>query len=102
MLPRFSRVQASDDVLNRIQDRVKVVTDALANSEVVDGRLLDVSLVNGSFTPVSHGLQRPPLGYVVVRRSANAVVWDQGATADASSLLWLQSSAAVTVTLWVF
>lgn len=101
-LPRFAKVQVDDDALNRVQDRIKQVTDALVANQLLEGRLLTVTLAAGAFTPVSHGLGRRPTGYLVVRRNANAVLWDQDDAADANAFLYLQPSATVTVTLWVF
>ena len=101
-LPRFAKVQVDDDALNRVQDRIKQVTDALVANQLLEGRLLTVTLTAGAFTPVSHGLGRRPTGYIVVRRNANAVLWDRADAADANAFLYLQPSATVTVTLWVF
>jgi hypothetical protein len=85
-----------------VQDRLKAVTDAILSNPLLDGRLLTVDLASGAFTAVSHGLGRPPQGYLVLRRSANAAIWDQSNSTDASAFLYLQPSATVTVTLWVF
>lgn len=101
-LPRFAKVQVDDETLNRVQDRIKVVTDALVANQLLEGRLLTVTLTAGAFTRVSHGLGRPPTGYVIVRRNANAVIWDQPNGTDSGAFLQLQPSATVTVTLWVF
>jgi len=101
-LPRFAKVQVDDEALNRVQDRIKQVTDALVANQLLEGRLLTVTLTAGAFTRVSHGLGRPPTGYVIVRRNANAVIWDQPNGTDSGAFLQLQPSATVTVTLWVF
>lgn len=101
-LPRFAKVQVDDEALNRVQDRIKVVTDALVANQLLEGRLLTVTLTAGSFNRVTHGLGRQPQGYLVVRRNANAVIWDQPNGTDANAFLYLQPSATVTATLWVF
>ena len=101
-LPRFSKVQVDDEALNRMQDRIKTVTDALVANSLLDGRLVTVTLASGGFTAVSHGLARPPQGYIVLRRDANANIWDLPNAADSFAFLYLQPSATVTVTLWVF
>ena len=85
-----------------MQDRLKTVTDALVANSLLDGRLVTVTIESGGFTPVSHGLARPPQGYIIVRRDANATVWDLPNAADSFAFLYLQPSATVTVTLWVF
>ncbi len=102
-LPRFAKVQVEDEALNRVQDRVKAATDAVANIAMLDGMLLEgVALVSGSFQPVAHRLTRPWRGYLVLSRTANAVVWNQTPGADAGVFMYLQPSANVTVNLWVF
>ncbi len=101
-LPRFAKVQVDDETLNRVQDRIKVVTDALVANQLLEGRLVTVTLTAGAFTQVTHGLGRQPQGYIVVRRNANAVIWDQPNSTDANAFLYLQPSATVTATLWVF
>ena len=85
-----------------MQDRIKVVTDALVANQLLEGRLVTVTLTAGAFTQVTHGLGRQPQGYIVVRRNANAVIWDQPNGTDANAFLYLQPSATVTATLWVF
>jgi len=101
-LPSVSKLISEDDVLNRVQDRIKVFADVVASIPLLEGRLLTVTLTAGAFTPVSHGLGRRPTGYFVVRRNANAVLWDRADATDANAFLYLQPSATVTVTLWVF
>ena len=101
-LPRFAKVQVDDETLNRVQDRIKVVTDALVANQLLEGRLVTVTLTAGAFTQVTHGLGRQSQGYIVVRRNANAVIWDQPNSTDANAFLYLQPSATVTATLWVF
>lgn len=101
-LPRFAKVQVDDEALNRVQDRIKVVTDALIANQLLEGRIVTVTLTSGSFNRVTHGLARRPQGYIVLRRNANANLWDQPDGTDASSFLYIQPSATVTVTLWVF
>lgn len=103
MLPGFTKVQVDDDTLNRVQDRLRVAIGALASVPLVDGVLLEnVALVTGSFTPVAHNLARPWRGYLVLSRTANSVVWNQASAADATTFLYLQPSANITVNLWVF
>lgn len=102
-LPGFAKVVVEDDTLNRVQDRLRVAITALSSVPLLDGVLLEnVALVSGSFTAVPHRLARPWRGYIVVANGANAVVWNQSPGNDASTFLYLQPSASVTVTLWVF
>lgn len=103
VIPPFAKLQSDDDVLNRVQDRVKGSLDALVKQPFLNGVLLeDVVLASGAFTAVNHRLGRPWSGYVVFARNANAVLWHQAPAADANVFIYLQPSANVTVDLWVF
>lgn len=103
MIPSFDKLQVGDDDLNRVQDRIKATLGALVQVPLFDGVLIEnLELTSGAFTPVPHRLARPWRGYIVVANGANAVVWNQSPGNDASTFLYLQPSASVTVTLWVF
>lgn len=103
MIPSFDKLQVGDDDLNRVQDRIKATLGALVQVPLFDGVLIEnLELTSGAFTPVPHKLARPWRGYIVVANGANAVVWNQSPGNDASTFLYLQPSASVTVTLWVF
>ena len=103
VIPPVAERQSEDEVLNRVQDRVKGSFDALVKLPFLNGALLeDVVLTSGAFTAVNHRLGRPWSGYVVFARNANAVLWHQAPAADANIFVYLQPSANVTVDLWVF
>ena len=50
-LPSVSKLISEDDVLNRVQDRIKVFADVVASIPLLEGRLLTVTLAAGAFTP---------------------------------------------------
>lgn len=97
----FDRIQTEDALLNRIQDRLKSVINAIVGKPLIDGLLLeDVALAAIATNQVPHKLGRLPRGWIVVKRSSGAVIYDNVAADD--KFLTLNSSAAATVTLWVF
>jgi hypothetical protein len=101
----FKKRRTGDYQLDAVQDAVDDSIRSVQLCPLLDGVLLkDVKLVAAGFTQVEHDLGRVPVGYAVLRRNANAVVYDDftGNESLADRCLKLRSSADVTVTLWVF
>ena len=100
----FDRIQTADEVLNRIQDRLKSVINAIAGKPIIDGQLLEgVDVTSAAVTPVPHKLGRVPRG-MVVTQATDYVFQTQ---APDSKFLYLQTVAIVTggaikINLWVF
>lgn len=104
MITAFRRVRTQNDDVQQLQDAVGVVLQDLRGRTLIDGRLVEgVVLAAAQINVVDHLLNRPVRGYIVVRASASANVWDtQDKNVTPSRSLHLWTSAAVTVTLWVF
>jgi hypothetical protein len=87
----------------KLQEYVGRCISAIISSQVLDGTLLqNVSLKSG-LNEVAHKLGRKPQGWIIVRKRANANIWDEQDSNSKSKLtLRLQASAAVKVDLWVF
>jgi len=83
--------------------RWKSLLDPVLANPLQSGQLLTgISLVNGS-TTINHGLGRKLRGYIVVLSSAAATIHDSQSTNTMPDLtLVLVSSAATTVSLYVF
>lgn len=88
---------AVDDVAT--ERALGVLKDAIERLPVDSYVDLQVTLAVGTPSAVDHGLGREPTGYHVIRRSANAVVWD---TAVTKYHLTLNASANVSLTVRVF
>lgn len=102
-IPRFSTIRGHDEVVNRVQDRVQATLDGILRVPILDGVLIEnIELIATDFRHVSHGLGRPWTGYLVVARDADSVVWDLGPTRDADTFIYLRSSAALKISVWVF
>lgn len=97
-----SRVQTQERVLNQIQDNlIKSITDLNAiplNSGVL---LSDIVLASGSNT-IYTTLPQAITGWIVTRKSANEDIYDEQSTNINPKTLILNSSGAVTVSLFVF
>lgn len=103
-LPSFLRLRdvgLTNRDLDRVQDNIERAFRPVASKEILDGRLIQGVVVTTASVAVSHGLGRNLVGWAVVDKNANADVWRVG-TANADTLLTLDASATVTVSLWVF
>lgn len=90
--------------LSRIQDNITSVLDIITDKEILDGiRLTNIALLTGATNEVNHGLGRPPLGWIIIRKRGQADVWDlQDSNINKSRLLSLACSTNVIIDLWVF
>lgn len=91
------------DVEDLFQREVSDSLKKLNASPIARGRLLeDVALTTGTVR-VAHGLGRPVIGFYVVDAVAQATVWRDATDVGSPNIfLPLISSAAATVSLWVF
>lgn len=100
MLKQLKKVSSDNREINQLQENVEQVTSPIISKQIVDGILIrDISLTTGSIDIISHKLARKPVGYIIVKRSANSTIWD---TAMNTSSMELNCSANVTVSIWVF
>lgn len=104
MIPPFRKGKMPERVLQDLQDAVSAVLDPLVRLvALIHGRLIANVALSTTPVNVEHKLDRPLVGWIVVRKNADARIWeDQATTVDGSKFLRLDASAAVTVTLWVF
>lgn len=66
------------------------------------GRLLSGIALSGTPLQVAHGLGRAPVGFILVKSSADVRIFEPGPAPDPSTFLNLQASASATVSIWVF
>lgn len=101
---KFTTLQSSDAVLNRVQDNIAKQVNPALKSRLSNGILLIGVVIGVSGVAVNHKLGRKLLGWFVTDQNANAVVWrsDYAAPVNAQAVLNLSASAVVTVNLWVF
>lgn len=93
---------ADDQTVNIVQRETRSAVKDLATNPLVSGLLVSVKLTTGT-TLVSHQLGRRWLGWILVDTDTAVTVHRDGSSqADRSLYIPLVSSAAATVTLWVF
>lgn len=102
MIPAFRAIRTAVRDIQRLQDALSKVFNAIQTKQILDGRLVsNVEIASGTITELDHGLQRPVRGWIVVDKNANAVVWTS-ASEIPNRTLNLNTSANVTISLWVF
>lgn len=98
----FTKIRTGSTDLERIQTAFETTARSIIESKILDGNLIEdvvVKAVGGA--NVSHKLDKPYTGWIVVKQNANANVWETRPTNNRTSIL-LNSSADVTISLWVF
>lgn len=87
--------------VKRLSDSIRRAFEGLTKSPIVSGSLITDIDLSTTAIRVEHKLGRKPLGYIVVRQNANAVVYEQDEERQ-DLFLNLRSSATVRVSLWIF
>lgn len=102
MLPPFRKIKTEIKDLRVVQDALALIFNRLLGVSFLDGRTVTAVLASGD-NRIEHGLGREPEGYFILRKNAAATIYDKLASSQLTErFLVLNSSATVTVTLWVF
>ena len=100
----FKKVSSLEPATAKLQERLQEFFVPFVNCEIIDGQILkNVQLTTGAPNTIAHLLGRELLGLTVIRQRASAIIWDEQDTNTLKQRnLILQTSANVTVDLWVF
>lgn len=99
----WKRIGSEDPVIEELQDNAEPIMRQVEKAFLLDGVLKKRQSLTTAPTSINHGLGRAPIGFIVVRRRANANVWDlQDDNTRPTKTLTLISSADVEVDLWIF
>ena len=100
----FKKINTTIKEIYQTQENVEQVLKPILNSAIVDGVLIKDIDVGTSDTVVNHKLGRSPLGWIVVKRNENAVIYESSTTNNnRDKVLILQASSATTDTyFWIF
>lgn len=97
---RFKTTEFSDANLQKLQDNCERKFDVYDFLPFFGGILIKDVAITTSDTTINHGLKKVPVGYLVVKKNANAQIWD---TANFNqNNITLRASATVTANVWVF
>ena len=94
--------------LNTVQDAVEQVINPLADSQIIDGNYIkEIDLTVSVDNLVEHKLGREPLGWIVVRKFADANIWESltagGVSYDRKKFINFQTDATTTDEyFWIF
>ena len=96
---RINRFPAFSEV--ELQRLARDVADVYSQP-ILDGHLIEnLQLTSGEPLVVNHGLARRIRGYFITRKSAAADIFDTNTSQPARSIQ-LESTADVTISIWVF
>lgn len=103
-LTDFKKIGVNDRDLQKVQQNVENAVAPIIRKPIIDGVLLKkVCLLPGVSNEVKHRLGREPLGYIIVRKRADARIWDiQDFNNNPSKTFSLACSHEVTVDIWIF
>ena len=97
----FNKIQTNDYQIDTIQSNIETVFSSLLLNPLINSSIIeDVALTTGT-NQISHKLGRKIKGYIIVRRSSAATIYDTKSDLP-DRLLTLVASAPITVSLIVF
>jgi hypothetical protein len=101
-MKQFRRINTEDYDLSRVQDSIEEVLSPLSVLPLLDGVLLEGVYLGSSASgnEVKHLLGRKPRFWIVLKKNAQADIWQISSVLE-SKILTLKASAPVTVSLWV-
>lgn len=103
VLPKFQQTNTTDNDLNTVQLNLVRTLNPIFNTPTLGGNLLTNQTLAAGANTINHGLGRNLNGWQIVRQRASASIWDSQDTNKMQNLtLILNSSAPVTVDLYVF
>lgn len=95
----FKKLGQKDFATSKMQDNSEQFNNQFFKNPLLDGRLIKDVEVTTSTVSIEHKLGRVPIGYLITKQNADARVWYTSIT---ELFLVLDSSATVTIDLWVF
>jgi hypothetical protein len=100
----LKKVFSDDFNTQRLQDNVSDAIRAIENAIIVNGVVVTgIAVVSGSDIQVNHGLNRNPVGFLMIDSNAQVTVW-QSTTVNnfKNKMLLLRASATATINLYIF
>lgn len=98
----MKQVQSDDRTLMAMQSNVSEALRPLEQAALMRGRLIESVVLSTTPTEVAHGLGRRLLGVIVVRRNADARVYEPETSTMPDRSVRLVATGNVVVSLWVF
>ena len=100
----FKKLQSSSAEFNKFQDNVEQVFSSVLTNPILDYTIIkEATISTGQANLISHKLGREPFGFIVIRKRADARIWDnQDNNTFKKQTIDIRSSADVVVDLFIF
>jgi hypothetical protein len=99
----FKKLNVQDEVTNRIQDNTAKAVNQLSSNALTSGSILTSQTLKAGDNTINHKLGKTLTGWFIVRQRGAASIYDkQDSNSSPSQTLILNSSAAVSVDIYVF
>lgn len=98
----FNKIYTEDQELVRVQEAISDSISILSSIAILDAKVIENIAVATTPTQINHGLDRVPVGFIVVDRTANVNVWRDASGVVPSKILTLVASAPATISILVF
>ena len=85
-----------------IQRNTKEFVKQLEDNIILDGILLNDIVITTADTVIEHKLNRKFQGWMIVRKNANADVWESATQTLESKFITLKSDTTVTVSIYIY
>lgn len=101
---KFHRYQTGEPAIDRNLQQVEQNLNALSANPLNHGIIVKDVEIGTSATSVNHGLSRNINGWIVIKKNAAADIYQATVASNLlnNNILWLQSSATVTASLYIF
>jgi hypothetical protein len=96
----FKKVEQASYEGNKLQENVALFINQIKLVPFLSGNAVSDIVITTSGLTVAHELGRIPQGYFITAINANATVWQTQASDD--RFLYLDASATVTISIWVY
>ena len=100
-LKEFKRIGITDFDTRKLQENTAEYLNQITGNPILAGRLLKDVSVSTTAAEIAHGLDREPLGYLIVKADVQVTVFDT-ASITPKVTIKLTGSATATINLWIF
>ena len=102
MVEEFSPRRVSDLATNQNFQDLRKLPIEINRGKILNNVIVNAITLDTNVSAISHTLNRRPQGWVIIRKDANADVWEPTPSASPSKLINLQASSTVTLDILFF
>ena len=103
MATSIATVQTTDRTVNQLQSNITQAVNPVINNPIVQGTILKNQSLNSGNNIINTGLNKQLQGWIIIRQRGAASFYDQqDSNSNSNNTLILNSSAAVSVDIYVF